>query len=726
MLRNVPHTSHRPSLARRQRLSSTLEVATPVDSVGARVLVIDRELRSRALSVQLLRENGFFVVETESDTDALAVVERENIDLVLLDTVLNTAAAGRILRRLRDRFSQKELPVIAVTPPGDDSAVAIVLEAGASDVVTTLAAPSITLSRINTHVRLRQTQAALQQSQEQFTLAAEGANDGLWHWDLRSNQVYYSPRWAALLGIPDSQLSSTPDVWLNRIHTEDRLHVESELEKHLTGESSTFGTELRMQHSDGSYRWMLCRALAVTNHAGVPQRLAGSLTDITEGKAADALTGLPNRVLFAERLQRCTDRRKRDANFSFALLYVDLDNFKLVNDSLGHDFGDRLLLSVARRLEASVHQAESFVSRLGGDEFAVLLEGVATEDDAKYFAGRILDSLSAPVAVGGGREVFASMSVGISLAGDVSGEPTDMLQEADIAMYQAKKQGRSCFRVFDPIMKRDATRRLIIENELRRAVERNELRLDYQPIVTVQNGQLVGFEALVRWDSAELGSVSPSEFIPIAEDTGLIVAVGKWVLEESCAQMVEWKSADERFSDVTISVNLSSRQLAQPDIVTTISEILHRTCLPPGDLKLEVTESAIIENPEAGATLLSELRACGVKIAIDDFGTGYSSLAYLHRLPLDALKIDRSFVEKVTESEDNRAIVGTIITLADRLNLAIVAEGIETQEQRELLHSMGCEFAQGFYFSRPIPAHDVTTKCWSTTVDALELHSENR
>lgn len=516
-----------------------------------------------------------------------------------------------------------------------------------------------------------------------------------------------------MLGLKTEAVSKSPELWLDRVHPEDRNQVDTELQKHLDDITPQFETELRMRHTDGSYRWMLCRGLAVKSATGAPQRLAGSLTDITEGKVADALTGLPNRVLFRERLDRCVERRRRDADYSFALLYLDLDNFKLINDSLGHDYGDRLLVSVARRLEGSVRAADSFISRLGGDEFAVLIEHISTDDCATGVAQRVLDSVSAPISLGGGREIFASVSIGISMSGTGDKSPKDMLQEADTAMYQAKEQGRSCSRIFDPSMKEDVTRRLDIESELRRAVERNDFTVHYQPIVKVHNGELIGFEALVRWTSPKLGMVSPGEFVPIAEDTGLIVAIGGWVLEEACRQMMEWKAADPRFQDVTINVNLSSRQLAQPGIVADVAAVLERTGLNAEQLKLEVTESAIIQNPEAGALLLSELRQRGVKVAIDDFGTGYSSLAYLHRLPLDALKIDRSFVDKMTLSDDNREIVGTIITLADRLNLAVVAEGIETAEQRELLRQMGCELAQGFYFSRPIKAENVLQTDWA-------------
>lgn len=679
----------------------------------ARILVVDDERINRAILSRLLRQNGFCVVEADSGAAAIAAVAAQEIDLVLLDIVMPDMDGFEVLSRLREQLSQSDLPVIMVTAAAESQLVVRAFESGANDFVTKPVDVAVTMARINTHIKLKAAQVALRQSEERYALAARGTNDGLWDWDLITNIVYYSPRWVSMLGLDASSVSNSPDQWLDRVHPEDRNQLETELQKHLDDITPQFETELRMRHTDGSYRWMLCRGLAVKSTTNEPQRLAGSLTDITEGKVADALTGLPNRVLFRERLRRCADRHRRDPNYSFALLYLDLDNFKLINDSLGHDYGDRLLVSVARRLEGAVRTADSFISRLGGDEFAVLIEHVSTDESATAVAERILKRVSAPISLGGGREVFASVSIGISMSGAGSKAPTDMLQEADTAMYQAKGQGRSCSRIFDPIMKQDVTRRLDVESELRRAVEREEFAVHYQPIVKVDTGKLIGFEALVRWHSPTLGMVSPGEFVPIAEDTGLILQIGGWVLEEACRQMMEWKTADSRFQELTINVNVSSRQLAQPGIVADVSTVLERTGMDPEKLKLEITESAIIQNPETGALLLSELRQCGVKVAIDDFGTGYSSLAYLHRLPLDALKIDRSFVDKMTLSDDNREIVGTIITLADRLNLAVVAEGIETAEQREMLRQMGCEFAQGFHFSQPIIAENMLTTNWS-------------
>ncbi len=688
--------------------------ASTGDDVRGCVLVVDDERLNRAILARVLKQNGYDVVEAQDGAEALEKIEQEAVDLVLLDIVMPGMNGFDVLAAIRSREHDSDLPVIMVTGDTESDQIVKAFHSGANDYVTKPIDIGVTMARIDTHVALRHSVAALRSSEERYALVVRATNDGFWDWDLDSEEVYFSPRWTSMLGLSEEEVEPRVSSWLDRVHTEDRSRVEVDLKNHLSGTTAQFETELRMRHADGGYRWMLCRGLAVKNQAGHLHRLAGSLTDITEGKVADALTGLPNRALLQERLEKCVERCRRHAGLQSALLYLDLDNFKLVNDGLGHDIGDRLLVSVARRLEGSVRSSEAFVSRLGGDEFAVLLENLKNSTEATSTAARILDGLAAPFSLGGGREVFASVSCGISMISGSCNSPNEILQEADTAMYQAKDQGKSCFQLFNPRMKEDVTRRLRIENELRRALERDEFLLHYQPIVSMSSGKLVGLEALVRWNNPQIGMVSPGEFIAVAEDTGLIVPIGRWVLSEACRQLVEWRSCDSRFDEIVMSINLSTRQLSDPNLFSDISSILAITELPPKDIILEITESTIIENAEAGATILSQLRDCGVKVAIDDFGTGYSSLAYLHRLPLDALKIDRSFVDRMTLADDNLAVIGTIVALANRLQLKIVAEGIETPEQRALLDEMGCQLAQGYFFSPPIPANKVLEFATST------------
>jgi diguanylate cyclase (GGDEF)-like protein/PAS domain S-box-containing protein len=689
--------------------SSQQNATTDIQSTeiqSYKVLVVDDERLNRAVLCKFLEQDNYETFEAEDGPKALESISRQKFDLVLLDIVMGDMDGFEVLARIRKKYSGAELPVIMVTANHQSEQIVRAFESGANDYVTKPVDRAVMMARISMHLDFKESREALKQSEERYTLVAQGTNDGIWDWNLDTNKVYYSPRWISMLGV-DEEDPESPEVWLGRIHVEDRPRVEMELKTHQAGMTPQFEAEMRMRHSDGSYRWTLCRGVAVLDELGIAHRMAGSLTDITEGKVADALTGLPNRVLFRERLERCVQRKNRDKNFNFALLYLDLDNFKHVNDSLGHEAGDRLLVSIARRLESSLREADSFVCRLGGDEFSILIEGIGSGDDAIHVADRIISSVGAPISVGSGKEVFASVSVGICRSCDGFSTGPEMLQAADKAMYRAKKEGKSCYRLFDPVMKEDASKRVDLENELRLAVKRDELFLHYQPIVEVETSKLVGFEALVRWNHERIGFVSPAEFIPIAEETGLVVPIGKLVLREACRQLADWKAQNSGFDGIQVSVNLSSIQLKSMDLIEDVMMTVKESGIEPSDLKIEVTESSIMSNPQLGAEVLSELQKLGVKVAIDDFGTGYSSLAHIHDLAPDAVKIDRSFIDQINTSVDMETIVRAIVALAEGLNLDVVAEGVETESQRILLAEMGVEFAQGFLFAKPLNSEEV-------------------
>ena len=686
-----------------------------------KLLIVDDDSVIRETLSILLRTQGYQTQEAESAAEALDCLRREIYDLVLLDIYMPDEDGFEVLQTLRRSRDEIEVPVIMITASEDSRQVVRALQSGANDYLTKPIDPDVTLARIKLHLRLKYSQEALKRSEERYALVARGTNDGIWDWDLLKNEVYYSPRWREMLQL--EEIDPSPEQWLNRIHVEDRTRVDSQIEKHLTGLSPQFETELRMRRDDGSFRWMLCRGLAVWDDNGHPYRMAGSLTDITEGKVADALTGLPNRVLFREKLDRNIAKRQRRSDYQFALLYLDLDNFKLINDSLGHEAGDRLLVAVARRLESSLRITDSMVSRLGGDEFAIILEGIQNPMNAVQVANRILSGVSAPISLGSAREVFASVSVGIAVSDDLCDDAISMMQAADTAMYHAKEQGKSCYRVFAVEMKEHATRRLDVNNELCHAVERDELYLHYQPIVSLSSSRVVGFEALVRWKHPRLGRISPAEFIPVAEDSGLILTLGRQVLEKACRQMAQWIQEDSRFAQLQVSVNLSNRQLCDERILSDVTGTLQRTGLSGKNLRLEVTESTIMENPEQGTRILAQLREHGVKVAIDDFGTGYSSLASIHDIAPDCVKIDRSFIDTLANCNDKQTIVRAIIAVAEGMDLDVVAEGIETLEQRDLLLEMGCDLAQGFLFSRPLAPEALR----AYICDHLEtdLHAEN-
>ncbi|HEX8558044.1 MAG TPA: EAL domain-containing protein [Pyrinomonadaceae bacterium] len=416
----------------------------------------------------------------------------------------------------------------------------------------------------------------------------------------------------------------------------------------------------------------------------------------------DALTGLPNRLLLADHLRLAIERAKRRPGHSFALIFLDLDRFKYINDSLGHAAGDQLLVTIARRLEGHLRPTDT-VARLGGDEFAILLDGLEDEGDAVRVAKRVQQELTSPFSLGG-HEVFTTASIGIALSKTGYEHPEGVLRDADTAMYRAKENGKARYELFDAVMHARAVERLRLENDLRRAAERGEFMVYYQPIVSLDADRVAGFEALVRWEHPERGFVPPTEFIPVAEETGMIVEIGQWVLRESCRQMREWqrRSFDNRL--LTISVNLSSKQFLQPNLIGCVKQTLHETDLDPRCLKLEITESIMMENAETASAMLVQLRSLGVQLSIDDFGTGYSSLSYLHRFPVNTLKIDRSFVARMGDAGENSEIVHTILTLASNLGMDVIAEGVETKGQLAQLKAMGCPYGQGYLFSRPVDA----------------------
>jgi diguanylate cyclase (GGDEF)-like protein len=419
----------------------------------------------------------------------------------------------------------------------------------------------------------------------------------------------------------------------------------------------------------------------------------------------DALTHLPNRALLAENLRFVMERAKQHEVYQFAVLFLDLDRFKNVNDSLGHTIGDQLLIAMARRLESCIREVD-MVARLGGDEFAILLDGIPNSGEATNMAKRIQEQLQSPFNLSG-HEVFTTTSIGIALSSTGYDHPENMLRDADTAMYRAKAQGKACYEVFDKGMHARAVYLLQMENDLRRALEREELRVYYQPIVSLENGQLAGFEALIRWQHPERGFINPADFIPLAEDTGMIAPIGLWILRRACQQLAQWQWRSPAYRSLFMSVNLSGKQVAEPDLVSQIREILEETHVDARHLKLEITESVVMESAELAAQLFKRLKALGVQLSIDDFGTGYSSLGYLHRFPLDTLKIDRSFVGRIGEAAENIEIVRTIVSLADNMGMDVVAEGVETLGQLAQLRKLNCQYGQGYLFSRPADATSI-------------------
>jgi diguanylate cyclase (GGDEF)-like protein/PAS domain S-box-containing protein len=557
---------------------------------------------------------------------------------------------------------------------------------------------------------------ALRESEERYALASLGANDGLWDWDLRTGQIYFSPRWKSMLGYKEHEMGDTVEDWFSRIHHGDLQQVKAEIDLHLAGQTPHFEKEYRMFHKDGYVLWMLTRGLAVRDAEGKSYRMAGSQTDISNRKLSeerllhdafhDSLTNLPNRALFVDRLERAIKHVKRHPEHLFAVLFLDVDRFKVVNDSLGHLVGDELLVEIGERLLECLRPGDT-VARFGGDEFTILLDDINSPADAIRVANRIHESLSVAFKLDD-NDVFTTASIGIALSSADYGKPEELLRDADTAMYRAKALGRSRHEVFDTHMHAKAVARLQMETDLRRAIERGEFQVYYQPIISLKTGNIYGFEALTRWYHPKQGMVYPSNFIPIAEETGLITQIGKWVLTEACHQMYQWRNRFPSHNLEIISVNLSARQFLQSDLVHQIKRILSETKLDPRVLKLEITESILMDDIESAMSMLNQLRDLNVKLSIDDFGTGYSSLSYLYRLPINSLKIDKSFIGHMNLGGEHLEIIKTILSLAHNLNMEAIAEGVETPEQYEALKALACEYAQGYFFSKPVSAEIAT------------------
>lgn len=559
---------------------------------------------------------------------------------------------------------------------------------------------------------------ALRQSKERYELAARGAKDGFWDWNLTTNELYLSACLASMLGCHQDKIGNSPEEWFSRLHQKDVERFKAALSTHLEGKSDEVEAECRVLKKKGAVAWVLIRGVAVRDETGKAYHIAGSQTDISTRKANelklrheashDPLTRLPNRALFMEGLARAIARAKRRKEFRFAVVFLDLDGFKFVNDNFGHLIGDELLIGLAQRLKACV-RGQDTVARLGGDEFAILLEDIEETSDATRTAKRIQNKLNSPFHLNG-QELFATVSIGIALSAADYERPEEVLHDADTAMYRAKAGGKGRHETFDRGMRKSATKRLELETDLRHAFERGELQIYYQPIVSVQSAEISACEALLRWRHPKRGAISPAEFIPLAEQTGLIQSITQWVLREACAQNKAWQAAG--FPPAGISVNVSSRDFKRKGFIESVQQILDETGLDSRWLELEFTESTLMEHAEATIRLLVELHDLGIQVSIDDFGVGSSSLAYLKHFAIDSFKIDRSFLRDVILNPDDAAIVTAVITLAHNLGQKVVAEGVETQEQLAFLRSEKCDYVQGYLISPPLPAEE-TSKLWT-------------
>lgn len=662
-----------------------------------------------------------FVVDHAAD-EALAIEVLNRPDKTYNAVVVELDRDRRVWTRLvRDR-RLPNVPLIVVdhrgTPEERSIRRAQLLKEGAAGYVRRSELSGAMLEAlVFAALERAQMRQALSEVQERFALAVRGANDGVWEWILETGEMHFSRRWRELLGYGVDDLSNSVNEWFDRVHPDDVAALKEDIDAHLSGDSPYHESEHRIRASDGTYRWVISRAVAQRQN-GRPVRMAGSITDtsdfrlreekIREESRQDALTGLPRREPFMEQLARAVRLADTDDTYCFTVLMVDVDRFRWLADSIGHQAADGMLAILARRLVACVRPGDT-VSRFGGDKFAVLLENLRDVDTATDIANRIRMSVHEPFDVEG-QTVYTTVSIGLTTSDRGYADVDEVISDVAAAANKAKERGQDRHEVFDTKMRIDALTTLRLEVALRQAVEREEFELHYQPIVDIQTGALMGFEALTRWRHPRRGIVSPGEFIPVAEQTGLIIPIGRWAIRTALEQLGRWQSSlpsSNGGRPLSMSVNLSGRQIADPRLLDEIRNAMADNDIAANTFRLELTESVLMDNSEAVSRTLSSLRSTGVRIWVDDFGTGYSSLSYLHRFKFDGLKIDKSFVDALDGSPQGSAMIRTILNLASNLGVDVIAEGIEYTVQADQLLGLGCSLGQGYLFSRPIAAAKV-------------------
>jgi diguanylate cyclase (GGDEF)-like protein/PAS domain S-box-containing protein len=550
---------------------------------------------------------------------------------------------------------------------------------------------------------------------ERLKIASEGTGQGFWDWNIPHKKFTFLSGLNRILGLTCDDSPTTAAEWVAAIHPDDKERTRLAFYSCIEGKTPIYESEYRLRVKDGSWKWVWARGMIVErDESGQPVTITGTLTDITAKKRSeeltwqhanlDVLTGLLNRRLFCDRLESEIFRAKRSHCYT-ALLFIDLDGFKQVNDLYGHEAGDRLLIEMAYRLKSCVRTTDA-IARLGGDEFTIILAELSNLDHVEFVCQKILTQVSSPFFFAN-EAVYVSCSIGVSLYPLDDSQPEELIRKADRAMYIAKQSGKNQFHYFTKEMDDKAHLRLHTTNELRYAYKNNGLSLHYQPILNLQEGKVLKVEALLRWHHPLLGEIGPSEFIPLAEEAGLILPISRWVLQTACLQNVIWQRSG--LPPIRLAVNLSARHVISPTLLSDIKDALHISGMEAELLELELTESMVVRNPEVANNLLMEIKKLGVKVAIDDFGTGYSSLAQLKNFPIDTLKVDRSFIQDLPTSHKDQCMTKAIIAMGKSLGLKVVAEGVETEEQHTFLRKHACDETQGFYFSKPVPSEGIVT-----------------
>ncbi len=680
-----------------------------LDSTRALILIVDDMPTNLEVISEALNDAGYEVSIATSGERALLQVERRCPDLILLDVMMPNMDGFETCVRLKANPKSAEIPVIFMTALADVDHKMRGFELGAVDYITKPFQEQEVLARIKTHLRLKRTEDRLESILNSLEEVV---------WSLTLDPLcclYLNPAVENIFGRSADEFFQCPTLWFDLIHPDDQDRVKAAF---LASEQNhEIELEYRILNRDGGIRWLKVRAQS-HSHDAAQHRLDGIMYDISDRKEVetkllhnaqhDALTGLQNRSLFIEHVNARLQQAKREKELQFAVLFIDLDGFKKINDSLGHHCGDQLLTHIAKALGDVVRPTET-IARLGGDEFTVLLANIRHPGDAIQVAQRIEAKLKVPLELEG-RTITTTASIGIAIGSASYQNADELLRDADIAMYQAKRGGKANYQLFESEMHAQVLHQISLENDLHQALERQEFLLHYQPILNLESETLLGFEALVRWHQPERGLVSPADFIPLAEESGLIDELGEQILRQACHQMHQWQTDYQDASNLTMNVNISSRQLQSPNFVNMVDAILAETEIDSRCLKLEITESLLLGDDPEVLTTLYALQDRKIQLSLDDFGTGYSSLSYLNRFPIKTLKIDRSFINQMESDPQSYAIVKTMTTLAQTLSMNIVAEGVETSSQAVLLKELQCNSVQGYLFSKPLSAQQATEK----------------
>jgi diguanylate cyclase (GGDEF)-like protein/PAS domain S-box-containing protein len=656
----------------------------------------------------------FELVYVQGFDKNLEDLSSNDVDVFLLDLCQADDQGEDILK-----FQKHIMTTPTVVLTQNESLGVSALRLGALDYLTKDRTDVDALLRLLRHAaECGKTKSALLESEARYRLLLESVTDYVYTVQIENGHpvaTSHGPGCFAITGYTPEEYSANPFLWYLMVHEEDRQAVKAQAEAILSRKSA-YPLEHRIIHKDGRVLWIRNTPVPHIDQQGHLVAYDGLVSDITDRKQAeeklihdafhDALTGLPNRALFMDRLQRAiTTFRRRIGTPYYAVLFCDIDRFKVINDSLGHPIGDQLLRIVGRKLIDCVRPGDT-VARLGGDEFAVLLENIGDLSHAKDVTERVKRVFSTPITVRG-NDIFTSLSIGIAIGTERYERPEQALRDADIAMYEAKSRGNASYEVFDAKMHANILDRMQLETDLRGAVDRKEFILYYQPIIDLKAQRVTGFEALVRWNHPKRGLIYPLEFIPLAEETGLINHIGDWILHEACRELKRLQVQNPLEPPLTMSVNISIKQFAQQDLAGKVSGFLSETEVDPHTLALEITESMIMANVDAAAETMNRLREMGIKLHIDDFGTGHSSLSYLHRFPVNALKIDRSFIGKLTAEGANTEIITSIISLAKSLHVDVIAEGVEMYHQLSNIKELNCGYCQGFLIARPMAEDEV-------------------